>query len=494
MAVSRSLAFRALLAIVLMAGYYAFALAISAALLWVPYAEYEYLSRVDFRIAAVCWGAALTILWALVPRPDHFEPPGPQLTPESDPQLFAMIEDVAAATSQQRPSEVYLLNEVNAWVSQRGGFMGFGSRRVMGVGLPLMTNMTTPELRAVIAHEFGHYCSGDVGIGPLIYKTRAAIARTLVGVDQTFLQSVFNWYARVFMRLTMAVSRQQEFVADETAARVAGAAPMVSALRKVAMLGPAYVTYLQHEVLPVLRSGFIPPLAEGFERFMASPETDQALQRMAEEYTTGTNTGEFDTHPPMSERVAALELLPPASIPKTTDDIAPVVGDSERKGRELLERGVGSDSMRQFRDIQWKDLGTAVYAEIWKRMTAAHADWFGTTTIDQLPSGKRAYEDLGRMLRGKMDISSSEERIGSAVYMMTAGIGAALMRAGWRVETSPGRPLELTNGSARVNPRDVISRLVEDVNAFKEWKETCDALGITGLQLRPSEDAALAAT
>jgi hypothetical protein len=364
----------------------------------------------------------------------------------------------------------------------------------MGVGLPLMTNMTTPELRAVIAHEFGHYCSGDVGIGPLIYKTRAAIARTLVGVDQTFLQSVFNWYARVFMRLTMAVSRQQEFVADETAARVAGAAPMVSALRKVAMLGPAYVTYLQHEVLPVLRSGFIPPLAEGFERFMASPETDQALQRMAEEYTTGTNTGEFDTHPPMSERVAALELLPPASIPKTTDDIAPVVSDSERKGRELLERGVGSDSMRQFRDIQWKDVGTAVYAEIWKRMTAAHADWFGTTTIDQLPSGKRAYEDLGRMLRGKMDISSSEERIGSAVYMMTAGIGAALMRAGWRVETSPGRPLELTNGSARVNPRDVISRLVEDVNAFKEWKETCDALGITGLQLRPSEDAAPAAT
>jgi hypothetical protein len=41
MAVSRSLAFRALLAIVLMVGYYAFALAISAALLWVPYAEYE---------------------------------------------------------------------------------------------------------------------------------------------------------------------------------------------------------------------------------------------------------------------------------------------------------------------------------------------------------------------------------------------------------------------------------------------------------------------
>jgi heat shock protein HtpX len=494
MSVSRSLAFRALLAIVLMVGYYAFALAISAALLWVPYAEYEYLSRLDFRVAAVCWGAALTILWALVPRADHFEPPGPQLTPESEPQLFAMIEDVAAATSQQRPSEVYLLNEVNAWVSQRGGFMGFGSKRVMGVGLPLMTNMTRPELRAVIAHEFGHYCSGDVGIGPLIYKTRAAIARTLVGVDETFLQSVFNWYAKVFMRLTMAVSRQQEFVADETAARVAGAAPMVNALRKVSMLGPAYGTYLQQEVFPVLQSGFMPPLTEGFERFMACPETDRALRLMTRKHTTGTNTGEFDTHPPMTERVTALELLQSASVAESTDDITPVLSDSEQKARELLELGVGSDSMRQLRDIQWKDVGTTVYAEIWKRMTARHADWFGTTTIDQLPSGKRAYEDLGRQFRGKMNISSSEERIETAARMMAAGIGTALMRAGWRVETSPGQPIELINGSARVIPREVITRLVENVNAFKEWKETCDALGITGLPLRPSEDAAPATT
>jgi hypothetical protein len=123
MGLSRSLAFRALMAIALMVGYYLFALAIAGVLIWVPYAEYRYLGRVDFKLAALCLGGAATILWALVPRPDHFEPPGPQLTPSISPQLFSLIDDVAARTAQPSPAEVYLLNDVNAFVSQRGGTM-----------------------------------------------------------------------------------------------------------------------------------------------------------------------------------------------------------------------------------------------------------------------------------------------------------------------------------------------------------------------------------
>jgi Zn-dependent protease with chaperone function len=327
MALSRSLTARAVLAVALMVGYYALALAVSIALIWIPYAEYTYLERLDFRIAVACLAGAATVLWALIPRSDRFDAPGPQLTPSTAPQLFSLIDDVAAATSQQRPAEVYLLNEVNAWVSQRGGTMGFGSRRVMGVGLPLLSSLTRAELLAVIAHEFGHYSGGDVGLGPWIYKTRAAIARTMAGVDQTYLQWIFNWYGRMFMRMTMAVSRQQEFVADETAARISGAAPMVSALQKVAVLGPAYLAYLQQEVLPILRSGFLPPLAEGFEQFMGNPETRAAFSKMIHEQTTGDSVGAFDSHPPLNERVAALERLPVARIAAARENAAPFLKD-----------------------------------------------------------------------------------------------------------------------------------------------------------------------
>src|SRR3954462_14897458 len=152
---------RALLAVGLMIGFYLLALTIAAALLWIPYAETTYLNRLDGRIAVACIGSALAILWSLVPRRDRFTPPGPQLHESTSPRLFSLIRRVAAATKQEMPADVYLLNDVNAFVTHRGGVMGFGSHRVMGIGLPLLQSVSVPELEAIIAHEFGHYSSGD---------------------------------------------------------------------------------------------------------------------------------------------------------------------------------------------------------------------------------------------------------------------------------------------------------------------------------------------
>jgi Zn-dependent protease with chaperone function len=68
------------------------------------------------------------------------------------------------------PAEVYLIPEVNAWVGQRGGFMGIGSRRIMGLGLPLLETLNVSQLEAVLVHEFGHYYRGDTRLGPWVYK------------------------------------------------------------------------------------------------------------------------------------------------------------------------------------------------------------------------------------------------------------------------------------------------------------------------------------
>ena len=88
METSRSLRTRAVMALFLMVGFYAFSLAIAFGLLWVPYAEYVYLDRVDGRLAIFCVIGAGTILWALVPRIDKFEAPGPRLTPANAPYVF----------------------------------------------------------------------------------------------------------------------------------------------------------------------------------------------------------------------------------------------------------------------------------------------------------------------------------------------------------------------------------------------------------------------
>ncbi|HKP77249.1 MAG TPA: M48 family metallopeptidase, partial [Longimicrobiaceae bacterium] len=133
-----SLAGRAVLAVLLFIGFYVLALGIAAGLAYIPYAEVVYTHRVTARLDLFCIIAAGIIVWSILPRPDRFRPPGPRLTAQEQPRLFRAIEEVAAATGQGMPAEVYAVSDLNAWVMQRGGFMGFGSRRVMGLGLPLM--------------------------------------------------------------------------------------------------------------------------------------------------------------------------------------------------------------------------------------------------------------------------------------------------------------------------------------------------------------------
>jgi heat shock protein HtpX len=115
---------------------------------------------------------AAAMLWSLVPRRDLFEPPGMLLDRSSQPRLFAEIDNIAAALNEALPASVYLIGEANAFVSDRGGVLGFGSQRIMGLGLPLFSVLSVSQFRAILAHEFAHYYGGDTSLGPWVYRTQ----------------------------------------------------------------------------------------------------------------------------------------------------------------------------------------------------------------------------------------------------------------------------------------------------------------------------------
>ena len=204
---SPSLAGRAAMAVALMIGFYVLALAIVAGLLFLLYAMVVYANRVNLQLLLFALIGAGTILWSIIPRWDSFEAPGPRLTADKHPELFKAVSDIAQKTDQPMPAEVYLVSDMNAWVAHRGGMMGLGSRPVMGLGLPLMQLLGKSQFLAVLAHEFGHYHGGDTKLGPWIYKTRAAIGRTINNMGDSVLQMPFNWYGNLFLRITHAISR-----------------------------------------------------------------------------------------------------------------------------------------------------------------------------------------------------------------------------------------------------------------------------------------------
>ena len=481
------------MALLLMVGFYGFSLAIAGGLLWLPYAEYTYLNRVDGRIALFCVLGAGTILWALVPRIDRFAAPGPRLTPATAPYLFTIIEEVAKATSQPRPEEVYLLGEVNAFVTQRGGFMGFGSRRVMGVGLPLLKGLSPAELRSVIAHEFGHFVSGDVALGPWIYKTRAAIFRALEGLSGSILQGLFNWYGRMFMRMTMQISREQEFVADATAARVAGVAPAVSAMKRVGFIAPAYGSYINNEVMPVLSAGFLPPMGEGFDRYLADPDMAKLFHDFAAQ-ALGTEVGEYDSHPPTGERIAALERIKQKPTEHPKDATAVMLKEPERHIRALIEHMYGRENVVKLKPIKWDEVGDKVYANMWASMVQEHAKWLGTLTADQIPADRKWFIKKGAELASQHNRPDAvaEQHIEFTKHLLVCAVGATLLKAGWTIETAPGRPLGVRKGDEHFEPHHSILQLADGSMKLEEWKAKCASLGISGVPLTAAGNAAKA--
>src|ERR1700730_15982738 len=149
-----SLRARALLAVALTVGFYVLALGLIAGLVWILF-----IPNVPGRVIGFCLFGAILIAVSIIPRPSRFAPPGPLLNPAGQPRLFSALDEVARAGGEPMAAEVYITPVRNAGVLQRG------RRRVMVIGLPLLQVMSVSEMRAVLAHEFGHYHGGDTKLG-----------------------------------------------------------------------------------------------------------------------------------------------------------------------------------------------------------------------------------------------------------------------------------------------------------------------------------------
>lgn len=488
----RSLIGRALLAILLTIGFYTLALGIAFGLLWLIYLEIFVVGRVNIRLTLFAFIGAIVILWAIFPRIDRFEPPGPRLTRKKFPALFQEIEKIAQATGQVMPRDVYLIPAVNAFVAQRGGFMGAGSRRVMGIGLPLFYLLTVDELRAIITHEFGHFYGGDTSLGPWIYKTRSAIIRTVVGVGQTsgLLQIPFEAYAKLFLRVTNAISRQQEFTADQLSARVVGAQIAIAGLQKIHRYGMAFQTFFQQEYLPVINSGFQVPMIQGFEQFIQSPKMSDAISKFYEDQVNKKQADPYDTHPTLKERIDALENHPAGGL--SNDQSASIlVSDISGLEDQLLDAiAVDKEKIKALKEIDWNDTVNMIYIPQWEKSSKTYQSVLKDLTPLKLWDAAQNYSGLfdkiaviGKILPPK--VSSSQVPADQKLQVVANIIGfafvIALYRNGWKINTSPGDDIHLTKAKKSIEPFEIFPKLAKRELLRDDWQKLCEKNGVSDI-------------
>jgi len=495
------LAWRAALAIGLMVSFYGFALLIIAVLVAIPLGLVRMVPRpmhlgLSIQVGLFTIAAAYGILRSIFPRRDRFEAPGPRITPKDQPRLFQEIRSVAHAVGQPEPAEVYVIPQANAFVGQRGGFMGLRSRRVMGVGLPLLQILTVAELRGVLAHEFGHFHGGDVAISPWVRETSSALGRTLQEMEDhsQVLMMPFVWYANFFFRLSYQVSRHQELLADQLAAGVAGPRTLASALQQSDHAEMAFFYYWQSTVEPVLDAGFRPPLAEGFGAFLQSPTVQRRLAEIRQEMERTGPQSPHDTHPPLEERLAALGIEPsrterdagPPALSLLDDLVEVETGLAAMsrtpsptvKSKRVLSLNIAPEP-RALTPIAWDEVGAKVWIPLWQRMARDFGHVLRGVTAASLPELEWKHPGT-KILGGQSDGDPLEAADG----IVGITLAVAFSQAGFTVESPPGEePPVMVGRGERVHVFSLRERLSKGIETPETWRALCARSGIADVDL-----------
>jgi len=498
----RSLASWAALAVVMVIGSYLVTILLAALCVYLPYLLVTVTTNIQVLILLVC-GVVMagTMLWSLVPRRDNFVPPGPPLDPARQPRLFSELESIAAALNEPMPREVYLIPDVNAWVAERGGTMGFGSRRVMGLGLPLMQILTLAQFRAVLAHEFGHYYGGDTRLGPWVYKTRATMVRTLRNLASPsaplraltriaaarlahyLVVAGLNAYWTLFLRATQMVSRRQESRADELACWVAGSEALIEGLCSIEKASAAMQAFWQTELAPALQAGYRPPIAEGFALFVGAPGVAKALSAHLDTALRKTTTDRYATHPPLHARIAAVRSLP-SKIPAGSDARAIALVDGlDTLELELLQARMPALKPAALRIVQWEKVGVDVYIPLWRGFVAGFAPLLAGVTVESLPDAASNLADLSSRMRDpKGMLLTREQRASRAATLLWMSFALALIDHGWELRAQPGESY-LKRDGVPISPPALIGEMQSGKLSPDAWRAQCRTMEIGDLRL-----------
>ena len=492
----------ALLSIFMVVASYVFVILLAAACVYLPYLALDAGSGSSQIVILFVFGIIIAgaMLWSLLPRPDKFKAPGVLIERTAQPRLFAEIENIAGALNEPMPSEVYLIGDVNAWVADRGGLMGFGSRRVMGLGLPLLSILTVSQFRAVLAHEFAHYYGGDTSLGPWVYKTQTAIVRifqnigsvgklariAILGVMYLVVATLMKWYFVVFLRAINLVSRKKEYRADELACLIAGRQPLIDGLRAIHGAALAWPAYWKTELTPMLSGGALPGIGDGFARFVAVPSINEQIQKNLEKEIREAKTNPYNSHPPLRDRISATEKLPAGFIPEDSNPARSLLDQADALELQYLEKLNPDMKPGTLKCVSWDEVGTRVTIPAWKQFTAEYSSALQGVRAESLPEQVPRLRQIGAGIRDpKGMLLDPQQRTNRAAYLFGAGLGLAMIDQGWTLHSGPGT-FHLQRGDEELNPFSVMEQLMSGKLTKRDWIARCSALGIGQLMLGPA--------
>ena len=296
------------------------------------------------------------------------------------------------------------------------------------------------------------------------------------------LQKPFLAYGKMFLKISHTVSRAQELTADRLAARIAGADNFISGLTKIHAISPAFEPYWRDELAPVLGSGFLPPVAEGFSKFIKANNVAKALANNLQTQMDKGTADSYDTHPPLKERIDAVKViqgkefndanqLPAISLLENINELE----------KQLLASITDKKSVDALRVIDWEDTAEKVYIPFWESIMQGQTIGLKDITPVDIPRIANNVSSFAEGLKVKTEDNISHAVLANKV--IGSALSYILYKKGWNVNTLPGEPIVLQKDDMSIEPFTVLSDFSTGKLREEEWIEICRNAGIDAINI-----------
>lgn len=184
-----------------------------------------------------------------------------ELKKEDEPKLFNFLYQLADEANAPRPHRVFVSPSVNACVFYNLTILNlfFPSKKNLEIGLGLVNVLDLGEIKAVLAHEFGHFAQKSMAVGSWVYVAHQVAAHIIAQRDilDRFIKGVSHFDLRIawvgwilsliiwsirslvetFFSIVIiserALSREMEFQADLVSVSLTGSDALIHALHKL---------------------------------------------------------------------------------------------------------------------------------------------------------------------------------------------------------------------------------------------------------------------
>lgn len=266
------------------------------------------------------------------------------------PQLWKYVDELARRCGTKSPDNLLLGMDptffvteapLRTWTQKLDG-------RTMYISLGLMRLLSSNELNAVLAHEFGHFVGEDTKFSTRFYPVYAGLGHALAeleggdsdgegsAADIVLLpsQAVLNLFYSIFAGAENTIGRDREFKADKFAQEKVGGEYLATALVKVAAFAPAF-DHLHPQIGKVLEEG---RYVSNVGLFMAT-----SIENVKEELLAGADYQHAkiihptDSHPPIAQRIERMEISVGAAVKSATQNRGDDSTESLLEGCENVE-------------------------------------------------------------------------------------------------------------------------------------------------------------